>query len=375
MPVAAITEDAIRELAAFRGREAPVTTCYLDVDGRRFIRHLDYQHELELLLKSGREQANGSASVADDFRRIEDYVKRGFDRASTRGLAFFSCSAHDLWEVVSVPVPVRSSIVVNSAPAVGQLELLVQDYEPMGVLLADRQRARLFVFDMGELVERSELIDELPRDYDERGHSDQGHARERHHVEELAHQHLRHAAEVAFRLYQEHGFSHFAIGAPDAIAHELEGCLHPYLRERLCGRIGVPVGSPIEDIRAAAIDLEIEVDRQREATLVARLRDAIGAGQRAVAGLDEVLRALHERRVEHLVVSAGFAEAGWRCGTCDALACVGPSCPACSSAMHRIVDVVEDAVEDSLSQGIRVSICVDNADLDVAGRVGAFLRY
>ena len=373
--MAAITEDAIRELAAFRGREAPVTTCYLDVDGRRFIRHLDYQHELELLLKSGREQANGSASVADDFRRIEDYVKRGFDRASVRGLAFFSCSAHDLWEVVPVPVPVRSSIVVNSAPAVGQLELLVQDYEPMGVLLADRQRARLFVFDMGELVERSELIDELPRDYDERGHSDQGHARERNHVEELAHQHLRHAAEVAFRLYQAHGFSHFAIGAPDAIAHELEGCLHPYLRERLCGRISVPVGSPIEDIRAAAIDLEIEVDREREATLVARLRDAIGAGHRAVAGLDAVLRALHERRVEHLVVSAGFAEAGWRCGTCEALATIGPSCPSCSSEMHRIVDVVEDAVEDSLSQGIRVSICVDNADLDVAGRVGAFLRY
>lgn len=373
--MAAITEDAIRELAAFRGREAPVTTCYLDVDGRRFIRHLDYQHELDLLLKSGREQANGSASVADDFRRIEDYVKGGFDRATTRGLAFFSCSAHDLWEVVPVPVPVRSQIVVNSAPAVGQLELLVQDYEPMGVLLADRQRARLFVFDMGELVERTELIDELPRDYDERGHSDQGHARERNHVEELAHQHLRHAAEVAFRLFQDRGFSHFAIGAPDPIVHELESCLHPYLRERLCGQLGVPVGSSLEDIRAAAVELEIEVDRKREATLVARLRDALGSGQRAAAGLDDVLRALHERRVEQLLVSAGFAEAGWRCGTCDGLAPIGPSCPYCSSSMHRIVDVVEDAVEDALSQGIRVSICVENADLDVAGRIGAFLRY
>lgn len=373
--MAAITEDAIRELAAFRGREAPVTTCYLDVDGRRFIRHLDYQHELELLLKSGREQANGNASVADDFRRIEDYVKRGFDRATTRGLAFFSCSAHDLWRVVPVPVPVRSQIIVNSAPAVGQLELLVQDYERMGVLLADRQRARLFVFELGELVERTELIDELPRAYDERGHSDQGHARERHHVEELAHQHLRRAADVAFALFQERGFEHFAVGAPDAIAHELEGCLHPYLRDRLCGRLAVPIGAALEDIRSAAIELQIEVDRQQEAALVERLRDAIGAGQRAVAGLDGVLRALHERRVEQLVVSAGFAEAGWRCDTCDALAAIGPSCPACSNPMHRVGDVVEDAVEDALSQGIRVSICVANADLDVAGRIGAFLRY
>lgn len=373
--MAAITEDSIRELAAFRGQEAPVTTCYLDVDGRRFIRHLDYQHELDLLLRSGREQANGSRSVADDFKRIEEYVKGGFDRANTRGLAFFSCSAHDLWRVVPVPVPVRSQIIVNSAPAVGQLELLVQDYERIGVLLADRQRARLFVFELGELVERAELIDELPRDYDERGHSDKGHAGERQHVEELAHQHLRHAAEVAFRLYQVQGFEHFAIGAPDAIARELESCLHPYLRERLCGRVPVPVGSGLEEIRAATIELEIEVDRRQEAELVERLRDAIGSGQKAVAGLEPVLRALHERRVEQLLVSAGYAEAGWRCGTCDALAAVGPNCPACSSAMQRLGDVVEDAVEDALSQGIRVAICVDNADLDVLGRVGAFLRY
>jgi peptide subunit release factor 1 (eRF1) len=243
------------------------------------------------------------------------------------------------------------------------------------VLLADRQRARLFVFELGELVERTELIDELPRAYDERGHSDQGHARERHHVEELAHQHLRHAAEVAFDLYREVGFQHFAIGAPDAIAHELESCLHPYLAERLCGRIGVPVGSSLDDIRAAAIELEIEVNRAREADLVARLRDSVASGGKAVAGLESVLRALHGRRVERLVVSAGFSEAGWRCAACDALAPVGPSCPACAGQMHRVVDVVEDAIEDSLRQGIQVAICVDNADLDVAGRVGAFLRY
>ncbi len=373
--MAAITEDSIRELAAFRGHDAPVTTCYLDVDGRRFIRHSDYEHELDLLLKTAREHADGDASVASDLRRIEEYVKGGFDRTATRGLAFFACSAHDLWRVVPVPVPVRSQIVVNAAPAVRQLELLVQDYERMGVLLADRQRARLFVFEMGELVERTELIDELPRDYDERGHSDQGHARVQHHVEELTHQHLRHAAEVAFDLLQEHGFEYFAMGAPDPIAHELESYLHPYLAERLCGRLAVPVGSGLEEIRAAAIELEIDVVRKKEAELVARLRDAIGASQRAVAGLEGVLRALHDRRVEHVVVSAGYAEAGWRCGTCDALASIGPNCPVCSSSMHRVVDVVEDAVQDALTQGISATICVDDADLDVLGRIGAFLRY
>src|SRR3954466_1594640 len=84
--VAVITEDAIRELAAFRGEAAPVTTCYLDVDGRRLVRRQDYVKELDQLLQAAREQADDSESVAADFRRIESYVKGGIDRSTTRGL-------------------------------------------------------------------------------------------------------------------------------------------------------------------------------------------------------------------------------------------------------------------------------------------------
>ena len=92
------------------------------------------------------------------------YVQGGLDRHATRGLAIFACSASDLWEVIELPMPVRTQVVINHAPAVGQLEAVVQEHEPIGVLLADRQRARLLVFEQGELVERTELIDELPRD-------------------------------------------------------------------------------------------------------------------------------------------------------------------------------------------------------------------
>jgi hypothetical protein len=39
--VAVITEAAIRELASIRGERTPITSCYLDVDGRRLARYLD----------------------------------------------------------------------------------------------------------------------------------------------------------------------------------------------------------------------------------------------------------------------------------------------------------------------------------------------
>jgi peptide chain release factor subunit 1 len=371
--VAVISEAAIRELAGIRGGVAPITSCYLDVDGRRLVRHQDVEHELDGVLRDARQRANGHRSVHDDLRRIEAFVKGGIDRSATRGLAIFACAATDLWQVIELPKPVRSCLVINHAPAVGQLESMVQEHEPIGVLLADKQRAQLFVFELGQLVDRSELLDELPRDYDSRGERERG--TPQHHREELAHQHLRNAARAAFDLWQERGFHHLAIGAPDAIAGELEQALHPYLRERCCGRVPVGVGASAADVLAAAEAVEAEVERAREAALVARLREAAATGRRGVAGLGPTLTALAQHRVERLVVSKGFSQEGWRSPDTGALALVGPKHPDTGVTMDRVSDVVEDAIEEALTQGIPVTICVGDADLDVLGRIGALLRY
>ena len=369
----AIAEAVIRSLAGFQGEQAPVTSFYLDVDGRRLLRHQDVEHELDLLLRDARSRANGHVSVVTDLRRIEDYVRSGLDRSHTRGLAIFSCSAHDLWEVIPLPVPVQNRVVINRVPAVGQLEAVLEGSEPMAVLLADRQRARVFVFELGELTERSELFDELPRDVDTRGGHDQGDGAN--HVEALKLQHLRRAAAGVFKVFQEKGFHHLAIAAPDEINKELEGLLHPYLRARFCGRVDIPVSASLDDIRSAAVDMEARVERRREAAEVARLREAVATSRRGVAGLGPVLDALNERRVERLLVSQRYADSGWHCGSCGQVALVGRTCKRCGADMDEVGDIVEEAIEVALTQGCRVEICVHNADLDVLGRIGALLRY
>lgn len=371
--MAVITEAAIRELAGMRGGDAPITSCYLDVDGRRLVRHQDVEHELDSVLREARSRANGHRSVHEDLARIEGFVRAGLDRRRTRGLAIFACAASDLWRVIELPKPVRSQLVINHAPAVGQLESMVQEHEPIGVLLADKQRAQLFVFELGQLVDRSELLDELPRDYDSRGERERG--TPDHHREELAAQHLRHAARAAFDLWQGRGFHHLVIGAPDAIAGELERDLHPYLRERLAGRVPVGVGAAPSEILAAAEEAEAEVERARDAAIVARLKEAAATGRRGVAGLAPTLEALGQHRVERLVVSKGFAQGGWRCPGAGALAAIGPNHPETGVLMERVQDVVEDAIEQALVHGVPVTICVSDADLDVLGRIGALLRY
>ena len=370
--MATLTQDAIRSLACFKVSDARVVSLYLDVDGRRYVRPKDYEQQLDHLLRQVRDHENGS-SPNDDLRLIENHVRAGFDRSRTRGVAMFSCSRGGLWEVIELPVPVRNQLIVNQSPQVKQLEAIVDSYERFGVLLADKQRARMFVFELGELVDKSELFDQLPRHDDDHGDWNKDHVRD--HSAAIAHRHVKRAAEVAFSVYQERPYQHLIIGAHEEIAHELERELHSYLQERIVARLTLPVGAPDASIRDAAMAVEEEVERAKQAALVDRLRAAIGAASGGTAGLEPVLQALAERRIDTLIVSDGYEAPGWRCEGCRLLAVKGRRCPVCGAAMHQVDDVVEDAVEDAVTQSCKVSVCRDNADLDVMGRIGALLRF
>jgi peptide subunit release factor 1 (eRF1) len=376
-----ISEERIRSLAAHRGHPV-VTSCYLDVDGRRFPRHVDYENQLEHLVRQGKERAAGlgpvaARSVEADLDRITAWVRGGFDRSRVRGLAFFACSADGYFEMVESPRPVRNEVVVNHTPHVRQLQSLLDEYERFAVVLVDRQRARLFRFELGGLSEHTEVFDAVPRGHDAGGRSGPGDrkANIQRHTDELAHKHLKHAAEVTFEELQRQPLDHLILGGPQEIVSEFETLLHPYLKDRVAARLSIMVTASPEEVCQAALGVEGEVERNREATLVTRLRDAVGAGNGGVAGLEFTLRALVERRVDTLLLSDGYEAPGWRCGSCRFMAVRGRGCPVCGASMQLVDDVVEQAVEEALTNKCRVQIVRENADLDVLGRIGALLRF
>jgi peptide subunit release factor 1 (eRF1) len=376
-----ISEDQVRALAGHRG-SCVVTSCYLDVDGRRHPGHGDYEAQLDHLLREAREKAAGFGpeavrSVAGDIDRIGSWVRGGFDRSHVRGLVFFACTADGFFEIIESPLPTRNDIVINHTPHVRPLESILQAYERFAVLLVDRQRARLFRFELGELTELTEVFDAVPRGGDQAGHPAQGSrgAHVQRHSEEVAHRHLKHAAEVTFGELQQRPVDHVILGGPHEVVVELEGLLHTWVRDRVVDRLVIPATAGPDDVRQAALAVEEDVTRRRGAALVDRLRDAIGTGGAGVAGLEGTLAALVERRVDLLLVSDGYATEGWRCRSCRYLGPLGRRCPVCANSMDLVDDVVEEAVEEALANKCRVQIVRENADLDVLGRIGALLRF
>ena len=342
----------------------PVVSLYLDVDGKRYVRPADYEAEFERMAKTVTEA--GTRDVVKLVHKVRGHVAAGFDRSHIRGIAVF-CAA-ELWETVELPVPVRNQLVVNDAPHVAQLEAVVDSHERFGVLLADRQRARVLAFELGQLVDQTELFDQLPRHEDEGGAGRKDDLSD--HEQAAAMHHLRRAAAAAFEAFQQKRFDHLVLAAPEEMLGELERQLHSYLRERIAARLTLPVTATESQVCEAVAEVETRVERERKAALVEQVR----SGNGAVAGLDPVLTALTQRRVATLLVSDGYTAEGWRCGACGHLGSKGRRCPQCAETMAPVEDLVEAAIEAALVQNGRVEVC-ENADLDVHGRIGALLRF
>ena len=87
------------------------------------------------------------------------------------------------------------------------------------MVLVDRQRARLFRFEQGELSEGTEVFDAVPRRHDQGGRSASNIQR---HTDELAHKHLKHAAEVTFEEVGRNPVDHLILGGPHEVVTEFE---------------------------------------------------------------------------------------------------------------------------------------------------------
>ncbi len=371
--MAELDRDFLRKLAEWSSNGAPVSSFYLDVDGRRFPRREDYMVRAEALWDRLKEQAGqdkgAKRSVIGDIDRFRDFLT-GFDRGSTRGLALFSSSEAGLWEEVLVPRPVSDRAVVADHPYVLPLEAMVETYESFCTVIVDREKARLFLAKAGRIQEETDVFDEVPGQHDQGGWSQ---ARFQRHIEDLVGKHLKHVGEVLLRYLKRRGFDHLIVAGPEEMVPAFEDGLHDYLKRRVVARTTLPMIASTDEVLARSLQVEEEREAARERETLERLRAESAAGRLGVMGLGHALKALNEGRVDTLVVPFGRAEKGFRCPNCEWLAITGKTCPRCGHEFQEAPDVIEAAVEAALKQSSRVQ-ALDRNGGDTE-EVGALLRY
>jgi peptide chain release factor subunit 1 len=266
--------------------------------------------------------------------------------------------------------PVDFAVVLDRSPYIEPLVAQAGD-EQWCVLLVNRRNARFFIGDGGGLEETDRVEDDVHSQHDQGGWSQ---ARYQRGVEKEKDDHLVHVGDVAFTRFKEGRFDRLLVSAPDELVNEVEGKLHPYLRERIVGRVHLDIeNSSGEDVRNAAAEAMQEWSRRGEREALDRLAEGVGRGGRGAAGLSSVLQALNEQRVEVLLVGEGFRSEGGR-DPATGMLHAGDHGPD-GQSLERCENIVEPAIEKAIEQSAKVIKVRHHDDLGPLGGIGAVLRY
>ena len=370
----------LRRLAEFAAEDGQVVSLYLDLSPSEFGTSRARRSEVRSLLDRANRDLGGRddlsheelAAAKKDLARVEELLANP-PTEGAHALAVFCASAGDgLLEVLKLPRGVESSVVIDRSPYIEPLLALVPS-EAWGIVLANRRLARYLRGSRDALRDLGRFEDDTHGQHDQGGWSQ---ARYQRSVDKEAKDHLRAAADTAYRLFRRAPVGRLLIAGPREIHAELEGMLRSDLRERVAGHLEIDVAnSTPEDVLVAARPLMEAREQQIADDAIGRLRAELGNGGGA-AGLADVLNAANERRLETVLVEEGFRAAGKVCPRCASLWTEeAERCPADGAPLERREDVVEDVVERAISQSAGVLTLRERPELGPHGGIAALLRF
>jgi peptide chain release factor subunit 1 len=379
MQVTAPDRDALRRLAEVRLDRPVVLSLYLDLDPAQFatpparataVRSLLDEAERRLRERDGLAHQD-RADLQASLERAGALLQNELPTEGAQSVAVFASDASGLFEVLALPRPVPSRVAIGRSPLVGPLARL-ERRERWCVALVSRRDARIFRGSPESLREVEQVHDVVFGQHDQGGWSQ---ARYQRGIEKEKDDHLRHTAEVLMKHFKRRPFQRLILGGPREVVADFESKLHGYLSERLGGRIEVDVDTATpEQVLAKTQPLFEEIEEQREAAAL----DRLGEGGRAAFDLQEVLRALNERRVECLLVDERFAAPGTTCPECGWLGPDGErTCPVDGTKLEPLDDLTDAAIELTLQQSAEIlAVRRRREELqERAGGIAAMLRF
>lgn len=365
-----LSESDLRELLDFPAKH-PVLSIYLNTDPTEGSTDA-FKSRLRGMLKD--------IPLSEDVSDVERFFSHEFDW-SGRSVAVFSCSPEGFFRAYTLAVPVRSRVRIDERPYVKPLADLLDSYGGYGVALVDKQGARMFYFHLGELREQEGVVGENVR-HTKRGGGSQspgrrgGTAGQTNYVEELAERNLKDEAEFASRFFSENNVRRVLIGGTEDNVSFFRSQLPKAWRSLVVGTFPMSMTASHSEVLERAMEIGRQAELQREKKLVNTVITSAAKGRGGVVGLEDTLSAVHEGRVQTLLIHDGLRAPGYRCKGCGYITLKKlDACPYCGNEFEKIPDVVEMAVRKIMQGGGEIEVLHDNEGLEQHEQIGAMLRY
>jgi peptide subunit release factor 1 (eRF1) len=361
-----VTDKDLQALVEFISDDPLVVSLYLNVDPTQTTKE-----EIRLTLRGLLKQAGEKAS-SKDIQAIERFFDMEYS-SGARGLILFSCQAQGLWKVFPLAVPVENRVVTARRPFLTPLQDALNAYARYGVVLADKEGARLFLFHLGELQEAEGILGEELKKHRQGGRSASKWQRK---AGETALANLRDVVEMTRAFCEEKHCQRLILAGNAENVALFRGMLPKYLQERVVGEMALDMYAGEVEVGDKTLALIRKTLRDEEDALVEQMVTAAAKGEAGALGLADTLDALQQEKVHILLVSEGYEAAGARCTHCGYLSSeTAPACRYCRAPMRPYDHLVDAAVRQAIGRGVSVRVVVGNPALQKAGQIGALLRY
>ncbi|HEV2833780.1 MAG TPA: Vms1/Ankzf1 family peptidyl-tRNA hydrolase, partial [Pyrinomonadaceae bacterium] len=299
-------EKLLDRLLQFEQTSAPFVSLYLDTradqHGKRNLMPF-VRKELNERAKTYENQSPEREGFEEDFVRIVRYLENGIN-SSTNGLAIFACSsANDYFEVGEFEAPFeRNRLFVSDRPHLYPLARLIDQYRRYAVVLADTNRARIFVFASGGTVnERS--IENVKTKHTSVGGWSQ--ARYQRHEENYHLHHAKEVVEMLDRIVRDEGIEHVILAGDEAtVIPLLREQLPPALSDKIIDAVSLGIDTPEHELLEETLKTFKRHDTLTDMEKVDRLLNEYRADDLGVAGVAETLAALSNGQVEEMLITA-----------------------------------------------------------------------
>lgn len=376
-----LNRGQIETLAKFKSNRFLTTSFYFDTDKSR-----QTKKEISLSFKNLHNASKSQLDVMDmskdkkeslfkDLNKINKFLTRNLNSYNYAGIAIFSCSGDDFWQVFNLPDSPRKRIIFNRNPYVRPLSAILNEHKRIFIFSIDRKEAKWYEVFMGDIEVLYTLEGDVPSQVKEGGWKGYESKRIERHIHAQLREYFKKAAQKTFKLFKKNSFDWFLVGCLDKYYPDLEPLLHPYLMKRLKGQLKIRPGDSKRKILKEVLTFEKTLKNQGDNAIVSTFSSELKKGGLAVSGLKDTLRSLNRGEVQTLLVTRYFSKPGRFCPQCQFLYVDEARCPSCQKHTEKLMDVIDDAIEKALDKRCHVRHINPPSQLRRYGNIGALLRY
>ncbi len=328
--------------------------------------------------------------VSEDFEKIEEFLSHPDNLKSkegipVRGIAIFSNTRENYWEVVHLPYVIRNILVVDVEPYKRWIFAVETDFGKNLVVHFSKRKLNMWMIDAREIKTIYEEFDffskvERPATFKyAAGNIPAYRTTGTKNFEVIKFEEeariAKFISDTIFEIYKTEKFNNLFLSSADKKSIPMVvNSLHNYVKHTYRGELNISNSFNKTEVYNVLLDKINEIDEENEHHLANRFEEML-ALEMAVKGIEPAITMAMIGNVETLIVDSEFSREGFVCYPSGFYGVSG-ECPESSDTVVLIPDITNRLIEEALKLGARVEIANTERLRSVIDRgVGVIMRW